>query len=159
VCTRGAGRRALYLLTNWSSSGGEKHYTNWIKRAKTGQTPPRLADFLKNGGRLGKKVNISPLLKRTLECFFLNYDYYYYYYYYCFWIPPLISLQSNPPPPSKRFTHLAQCIIWGGEQKGMLHSISHCRRVTFPFSALQHSLPNEEKMYKLLLSCLRKGRR
>jgi len=73
VCTRGAGRRVLYLLTNWSSSGGEKHYTNWIKRAKTGQTPPRLADFLKNGGRLEKKVNVSPLLKCTLECFFLNY--------------------------------------------------------------------------------------
>ena len=76
---------------------------------------PQIGGFKKNknGGRLEKKVNISPLLKRTLECFFLNYDYYYCYYCYCFWIPPLISLQSNPP--SKRFIHVAQCIIWGGE--------------------------------------------
>jgi hypothetical protein len=63
VCTRDVGRRALCLLTNWSSSGGEKHYTNWIKRAKTGQTPPRLADFLKNGGEVGKEGEYKPPTK------------------------------------------------------------------------------------------------
>ena len=82
--------------------------------------------------------------------------YYYYYYYYCFWIPPLISLQSNPPPQN-RFTRVSQCIIWGGEQKGLLHSISHCRRVTFPFSALQHSLPNEGKNVQIAPLLLTKG--
>lgn len=53
----------MYLLTNWSSSGGEKHYANWIKRAKTGQTPPQIGGFFKKWWEVRKEGEYKPPTK------------------------------------------------------------------------------------------------